>query len=155
MEIFEQKLAEADKRIYVADHMLSSTYPLLRDPKLLIGVLENVYSAFKNTISALLEHERYFKRIPPYNRATEIVTFKAKASKYEFSKYIQTYDRLSEAVEFHKTAPIEFSRNESYIMASDTYSLKKLSTDDLKKDIKTCREFIAGVKKIIVRKNVA
>lgn len=150
MESFEQKLHEADKRIHVADHMLTSTYPLLRDPKLLLGVLDNLHGAFQNAISAFMEYERYFKRIPPYNRSSEFMTFKLKAPKYGLSgEYTQTFEKLSDAVALHKNSPVEFSRNDSFVIASESYSLKKLSPDELKKDIKTCRAFIA-----IVRKNM-
>jgi hypothetical protein len=153
MEPFEQKLVDAGKRLYVADHMLTSTYPLLRDPKLLLGVLENTFFAFKFGISGFMEHERYFKRISPYHKDSELTTFKLKIkNKYGFdSAFIKTYEKLADAVKLHKTSPIEFSRNDSFVIASDTYSLKKISPEELKKDIKTCKDFLVAIDKIIQR----
>lgn len=145
MESFEKKILDARTRLNVAEHMLLSTYPLLKDPKLLVGILENVFLAFKYALSGFMEHERYYKRISPYAKDSELTTFKLKIqSKYEFDRvFAKTYDKLSEAVLLHKNSPIEFSRNDSFVIASDTYSLKKLSPDELKKDIKTCKEFLS------------
>lgn len=153
MEPFEQKLADARKRLHIADHMLTSTYPLLRDPKILVGVLENIFFSFKFGLSGFMEHERYFKRIPPYNKDSELTTYKLKIqTRYGFdSQFGKTYENLADAVKLHKTSPIEFSRNDSFVIASDNYSLKKLSPEELKKDIKTCTAFLLAIDRAIKR----
>ena len=66
MEQFQIERELAKQKIKVADHIISVTYPLVKDPKLLLGVLENIHSALMHCISAILEYDRLFKRIPPF-----------------------------------------------------------------------------------------
>lgn len=66
MELFQQLGENAISKYKLADHMLTITYPVVNDPKLLIGILDNLFQACELAMSSLLEHERLFKRIPPY-----------------------------------------------------------------------------------------
>jgi hypothetical protein len=133
--------------------MLSSTYNLLKDPKLLLAILDNINLAYIHALSGFLAHERLFKRIPHYNNTpeSELNFFKLKVhTKYGFDKcYIETMDRLNDILATHKDAPIEFSRDKNFVIASINYDLKKISPDDLKKDIKTCKDFIREVQEKI------
>lgn len=149
MENFDKKIDESKKKIYVADHMLSNTYNLLKDSKILLATLQNIYEAFALALSGFLEHERMFKRISHYNpeRESELNFFKLKVyHKYDFDeKYIKTIDKIVDTLRAQKDSPIEFTRNQNYIIASDAYDIKKISAEDLKKDIKTCKDFIFEV----------
>jgi hypothetical protein len=153
MEPFQQKFQTAKKKIYVADHMLSTTYSLLKDTKILLAILENVHYAYENALSALLEHERLFKRIPSYNDTvmSRKNIFKMKIQKtYDFDlMHANIMDKLASILQKHKDSPVEFSKDNKYIIASDSYDLTKISPEDLKTDIKSCKEFIAQVEKVI------
>jgi len=149
MEDFEKKIAEAKKKIYVADHMLSTTFSLLNDPKILLAIIDNIELAFTYGLSGYLEHERMFKRISHYTPTpeSELNFFKLKVHKKEGFKdeFVNTFDKLRDIMQAHKTAPVEFSRNKDYIIASDSYSLKRITPEDIKKDIKTCKDFLQFV----------
>ena len=149
MEDFEQKIGAAKQKIYVADHMLSNTYNLLKDPKLLLAILDNIHLSMTQALSGFLAHERLFKRIPHYNDEpeSELNFFKLKVfNKYGFEQhYVDLIDRLRDILQAHDAAPVEFSRDKNFVIASSNYDLKKISPEDLKKDIKTCKDFIREV----------
>lgn len=153
MESFQQKFQIAKQKVYVADHMLSTTYSLLKDTKILLAILENVNVAYSNALDALLEHERMFKRIPPYNNteSSKLNLFKMKIQKaYKFDlMHANTMDKLIAIVQKHKDAPVEFSKDNKFVIASETYDLTKISPENLKTDIRLCKEFIAQVEKVI------
>jgi hypothetical protein len=153
MEEFQKKISEAKKKIYIADHMLSTTYNLLNDPKILLAIVDNIHISFTLALSGYLEHERIFKRISHYNKTpeSELNFFKLRVYKKEgFDEdYIKTFDKLRDILREHKNSPIEFSRDKSYVIASDKYNLKKITPEDIKKDIKTCKNFLALIEKKI------
>ena len=66
MEKFQELRDSAGKKLQIADYMLTMTYPLVRDPKLLLSVAENLFLAYSYSISSLLHYERLFKRIPTF-----------------------------------------------------------------------------------------
>ena len=63
MEKFRSIVLEANKRLKLADHMLYVTYPLVKDHKLLIHILENIDKSLKCSIDAYLRYDRIYKRI--------------------------------------------------------------------------------------------
>ena len=57
MEKYEELRDMARKKIQIADHMLTMTYPMIKDPKLLLAVMENIFLALTNSIAASLLNE--------------------------------------------------------------------------------------------------
>ena len=43
MEKFQELREISKKKIFLADHILTQTYPLLKDPKLLLATTENIF----------------------------------------------------------------------------------------------------------------
>src|SRR3989338_261446 len=85
MEKFQESRERARRNIQLADHMLTQTYPLVKDPKLLLAVIENIFLALTNAMASVLYYERLFKRIPPFhdNFESKFYLFKMKtAMKY-------------------------------------------------------------------------
>ena len=66
MEKFQELRDSAGKKLQIADYMLTMTYPLVKDQKLLLSAVENLFLAYSYSISSLLHYERLFKRIPPF-----------------------------------------------------------------------------------------
>ena len=67
MERFQELREDARKRLQVADHLLTITYPLVKDAKLLLTISENLYYCVENAMNALLEHEKLFKKDVTHN----------------------------------------------------------------------------------------
>ena len=62
MERYEIALENAKKNIRVADHMLSVTYKLVNDPKMLLAVMERINNALSYSVASILHYERLYKR---------------------------------------------------------------------------------------------
>ncbi len=56
---------KARRSLRIADHM-ATTYPVVKDNKMFISAIENLFLAASHSMTALLHSEREFKRIPPF-----------------------------------------------------------------------------------------
>ena len=59
-------MAMSKKKIIIADHILTQTYPLINDAKLLLPVIENIFLAISYSMSSLIFYELYLRRIRPF-----------------------------------------------------------------------------------------
>ncbi len=153
MEKYEQLMGTARKKIQIADHMLTMTYPMVRDPKLLLAVMENVFLALTNSIGALLHYERMYKRVPPFQDTfvSKFNTFKHKCIvRYNIDKeYISMMQDIKDIIMQHKKSPVEFTRKDSFVICSDDYQMKTISLDKMKDYILYSKSFIQNIKNII------
>jgi len=153
MERFQEVREKANKHIHIADHLLSVTYPLIKDNKLLLAVIENIFLAYTNTIGSLLYFERTFKRIPPFqdNFESKFTMFRETCVlKYKIDKsYVSDIQDLKNIILAHKKSPVEFTRKDRFVICSDNYKLKTISIDELKKQIDKAKLFIQEMNNII------
>jgi hypothetical protein len=152
MEKIHEAREKAKKKIQVADHILSVTYPLVKDTKLLLAVIENIFLAYTNTIASLLYYERAFKRIPPFqeNFESKFMMFKETCIfKYNINRScIADIQDLKNIIIAHKKSPVEFTRKDRFVICSDNYKLKTISIDELKKQIDKAKLFIQEMNNI-------
>ena len=146
----------ARRHIYIADHMLTQTYPLVKDPKLLLGVLDNILSSLAHTLSMVLAHERTYKRIPPFQN-----TFESKMNMFKWklvnlyhinTEYITLIEEVSDIIKKHKECPVEFARKNHFVICTDTYRMRTLSVEQMKKYISKARLFLTEMTNIVNRK---
>ena len=146
MENFQVLREKARQTIHRADHMLSMSYPLLNDPKILVSVALNLKNAVDMALTAVLEYERLFKRIPPFsdNFDSKFLIFREKiAPRYALNKeHIKLLMDLKEIAKAHEQSPMEFARKDKFVICSDSYELRTLSKDDLKRMISKAKVFI-------------
>ena len=156
MEEFEVLRENAKKKISLADHMLTMTYPLVRDTKLLLVVLENVFLAMTNAMGSILYYERFYKHIPPFtdNFENKFQLFKEKcAEKYNVNEvYLKLLRELKELIVQHRKSPVEFVRKDRFVICSENYNLKTIGVDQIKVYIAKAKDFIQ-LTNFIVSKN--
>ena len=156
MERFQAARAKAEKSIMIADHMLFITYPLVKDNKLLMAILENIYIAFSQSLDSVLYYERLFKRIPPFHDTFEskFNIFSTKiVERYGVGKqYLEAMKQVEALVKDHKNSPIEFIREGKFVICSKDYSMKTITVDELKNFIRLAKNFIK-LNNNIVEKN--
>jgi hypothetical protein len=156
MEKFQVLGDEAKKKIKVADHMLTITYPLVQDPKLLLAILENVFLAQTDAMSSVLEYERLFKRVPPFHDTfdSKFNLFRSKiAPKSNINPYyIKMMQEVKEIVVGHKQSPVEFARKDKFVICSSEYNLKTLNMADVKKYVEQTKQFVREME-VLVTKN--
>jgi hypothetical protein len=147
---------KALKYINTADHILTQTYPMVNEPKILLSVINNLKKAVECTVEYILSHERIHKRIPPYhnNYDSKMNAFKHRITdRYHINiKYITLIEELRDITEKHKKSPVEFSRKEEFVICSEGYKLRKISVAEMKNYIRDAKIFLKEMDNI-VRKN--
>ena len=142
-------LNEATKKIRAADHMLTMTYPLVKDPKLLIAVLENINESMDKAIHTALQQERENKNIQAYPNTQQgrLNSFQLQlAKKYQTPKeLLRSVQEVRETVEEHKNSPVEFRRKESFVICDESYKIRTLNEEILKKHIKAGKNLISHI----------
>ena len=158
MEKFVEYRDRARQNVRVADHMLTMTYPLVKDPKILVAVLENLFLATTNAMSCILHYERMFRRIPPFHDTfdSKFSLFKAKiVPMHDIDlKWVRFVAELKELVQEHRTSTTEFPRKDKFVMADKDYRLKTIDEKALKKHLQATKGFVHELL-ILVNKNDA
>ena len=152
MEQFQESREKAKKNIQIADHMLGVTYPLVKDTKLLVAIMENIFLAHTNAMAAILYHERVFKRIPPFQDTfdSKFNMFRERCvEKYEFDKSeVADMRDIKELLVQHRKSPMEFVRKDRFVICSDNYRMKTLSLVDIQSYISKAKIFIEKMNSI-------
>lgn len=152
MEQFQELREYSKKKLHVADHMLSVTYPLLKDVKLLVAVMENTFLAYTNAMSSLLSYDRMFHKIPAFedNFASKFNMFRLRSvEKHKLDKkYLEDIQNLKILLMEHKKSPVEFSRKDKLVICSDRFDVKTISVKDMQRYINNCRLFIQDVSSV-------
>ena len=150
---YEELINLAIKKVQIADHMLTMTYPMVKDPKLLLVVMENLFLALTNSIGALLHYERTYKRVPPFQDTfvSKFNVFKQKCTvRYNIDQeYILMMQDIKDIIVQHKKSPVEFIRNDSFVICSDDYRMRTISLDKMKNYILKSKSFIQNISSII------
>ena len=152
MEKFKELRERAKQNIKVADHMITMSYPMFKDPKILVSAIKNLLKAADNAISSILEYEKLFKRVTVYHDSLDVKInlFKQKVvPMYGLSKnhekLLKTLVDLSKA---HEESSVEFPRSDKFVMCSDTYEMRTISINDLKELIKGAKLLVDDAYKV-------
>ncbi|MFA5141378.1 MAG: hypothetical protein WC471_00205 [Candidatus Woesearchaeota archaeon] len=152
---YQQYLKESSRTFKVADHMLSVTYPLVKDTKLLLVVLENLHFSLTNAVSALVYHERYYKRLPPFQEAfdSQFNMFMMKcAPNYRIeNSQIQLVQDIQSLICEHKKSPVEFIKQDKFVICSDDYKINALTMEEIKSYLLKTKIFIDNIQNIITK----
>ena len=153
MEKFQELRDAAKKKLQLADHILTMTYPIVKDSRLLMSSIENLFLSFSYGMNSILHYDRLFKRIPPFpdNFTSKLELFHDKCAKrynidYEYLKILKD---LKDIVAEHKKSPIEFSRNENFGICNGDYRMRTISVKEVKGYIEKAKLFIKDVSTIV------
>ena len=155
MEKFQELRDAANKKIKIADYTLTMTYPLVKDPKLLLSAVENLFLAYSYSMSSLLHYERLFKRIPPFpdNFSSKLEVFSSMCMiRYKINpEHVGIMKEIREIIILHRKSPMEFSRKESLVICDDGYRMRTISAAMLKDRVSKAKLFINNVSAIVSR----
>jgi len=133
-EKFELSLEKASQALKMADHLTYITFPLVKENKLLLKILDELKESILNIINAILQYEYLHKRIQLYKDAKEnFRTFKELSGKYRISQ-----EQLNKIIEIlslsekHKKSPFEFSKKDKIVIMSDNLKTSTLDLDKIK-----------------------
>jgi len=149
MEKHQVAKLRAERHIKIADHMLTQTYPLLKDPKLLLAVMENIFMAMRYSMEALLYYDRFYKRIPQFqeNFESKFNMFRARLlQRYSIApEQVTTMQNVRELIMEHKKSPVEFTRGDRFVICTDSFHMKTIDVEQIKRFISTARSFYSKV----------
>lgn len=152
MEKFQELREVAKKKLQLADHILTMTYPIVNDSKLLLAVVENLFLALTNAIGSVLYYERLFKRIPPFqdNFSSKFNLFREYAEKKKLNGgYLRMIQNLKDIILKHKKSPVEFARKEQFVICNGNYRTRIISVNELKDYIAKAKSFLRCTEEII------
>ena len=152
MEQFQLLRDKAKNRLKIADHILTTTYPLLKDTKLLIIIMENLFLAISYSMTALLHYDRLFKRIPPFHDSFEskFAMFKDRCvHRYNIDKKnLILLQEIKKMMAEHKKSPMEFIRKDKFVICSDKYRIQTISIPQLKDYMNQAKSFVITITNI-------
>ena len=130
-----------------ADHMIYITYPVLKENRLLAKVLEEVHSSVKKTVDIIMQHEYECKRIKLYSDPKLNMTIfeqKCAARYYITQEEMIGIKQIMQLFDSHKSSPMEFSRQNKFVIMSDDLRTDSITVQKLK--------LMLGVAKNLARK---
>lgn len=139
-------IKRAESKLKIADHMINMSYKLVDDPKILLSGAITLFESLESAMSAVLDVERIFKRVSPYNNTFEskYATFNTKLVKKNprFKEGLEILKKLHSINVAHKKSPVEFSRKDKFVICLDDYEMVTVELKDLKNYINKAKVFI-------------
>ena len=124
------------KKYKIVDHMINVTYPLVRDTRLLLSSVENIFLTMTNAMGALLHYDRLYKKIPPFNDTFDSKYFmytRLCQEKYDLNPEFAILMRdIKKIIVEHKKSPVVFSRKDKYVICTDTYQTNVLTYNKIR-----------------------
>jgi hypothetical protein len=135
IEKYIENLNKAASMLQTADHMLYMTYPLVKEKRLLLKILNETYLVVLSIVNAILQYEYVYKRVNLYKTAEEnFSVFKNRcAPKYEISPgQVQKIKEIFDLAEKHKKSPFEFVRNNKVVIMTNALKTDTITVEKMK-----------------------
>lgn len=153
MEHFRNLVKEANKAFETADHLAYMTYPLVNDKKILMLIAEHVHKALLKGMEAFLYYDSLYKRISimPTSFENQFSIFKNYTTRrYKLpSDVVVLIREIDDLIKHREMAPMEFTRRENYIIASNNYKLKTVSIEKVKRYVKETKYFLERLNEVL------
>jgi hypothetical protein len=134
-------MKDAFQKLAIADHLLSTTYTMVQEPKLLVSVIENILRAMEAAVTASLD-----AHLISYSKTLEskMDMFRRKiiAQKGLDPAIVDFVMELRDIVQEHKKSIVEFKKKEKYVIADNDYHMRSLTAEDARKKLRTAKKYI-------------
>jgi len=139
-----------------AFHLLTVTFPLVKDPKLLMGIINNIFLSIEATIDIILKCEKELELIPAYPNEfkNKFNLFKSKSAKrhHILTNHLEVLGEIHTILELHKKSPVEFRRKDRFIICNKDYKMYEITVKEIKNYLETNKIFLQSANKVIYRK---
>ena len=152
MEKFLENLVLAEKTIRAADHMVYVTFPLIKDKRLLLKILQEIKNAIALCINSILQYEYLYKRIKLYKdpRLNFKIFIERCVPRYGITKEeINLILELFDFVEKHKESPFEFVKDEKLVVLSNGLRARTMTVEKTKELVIVAKNVLKKTKEII------
>ena len=137
---------QAQRYYTTAFHLRSVTFPLVKDYKLLMGVLQNIFNSIELAMGALLSYERELQLVPSYydDFQSKFNTFRYRCMRRnnispDFAVAIM---ELKEILDLQKRTPMQFQRGNRLVLTDKNYQLKVISVQDIDSFLLKNKQFL-------------
>lgn len=153
VEKFQLSLEKAKKTLDEADRMIYTIYPIIREDRLFIKILEEIHDSLINIIKAVLQYEYLYKRIKLYMDAeANFETFVECADRYNIPhEKISDIKKVFFLFERHKQSPMEFVRNDKFVIMSDNLRTESITLDILKHYTGVTKDILCKAEAVLSR----
>jgi hypothetical protein len=136
----QEQLQKAEFHFEVAEHLFKVTFPLAKDPKLLLGVIDNLAKSGEYVINCVLTKKT--DSFPP-DFISKLVMFRRFVPKAQ----AELFSKLHDLNNLHRTCPVEFRRGNTLVMCTNGYEMHTLSVPEIKQYLAIVKEIIESNKK--------
>lgn len=138
----------------MALHLLQVTFPLMKDQKLLLGIMHNLFSSVEAAMTAILQYERDLQLVSGFNDIdfqSKFNTFRSKSVRRNkiSGSTVSLIQELKEIVELHQKSPLVFQRGASVVICDKQYELKSLTARDITLYLNQTKEFLDVMERIM------
>jgi hypothetical protein len=154
MEKFQELLQHSKDKLEIAEQVVMQTFPMTKDPKLLMNASDNLFLSMTYGMGALLHFEAKNKRMDAFEDKFEDKTNafeKQCVPRYGIKlEYITVMRRLKGIiVEHHKSAMV-FSKNDQLVICGEDYKIRKLGYGEIKRYLYYAGSFHTAMSQIIM-----
>jgi hypothetical protein len=153
MEMVYALLERANKSLKTADHLAYVTYPLLKDTKLVILILENVNNALTLSVEAMIEYDRMFKRIMniPSDFQSRLELFKRNsAPRYNIDReHIMLISEINHIMETRKKGTMSFMKDDRLVVCGTDFRTKTVDYEKTKDYVNRSKAYMAKINNIL------
>lgn len=150
---YQNAFQKSEQQLASAKYLLDITYRTIQEPKLLIGVITNLFSSLEHALTALLIYEHSLLLIPHYDNKFEskLAIFQSSSAKRNHlpQKYLELIKKLHYLTNLHKTSPVEFQRGNKLVLCDQDYQLEPLTIELAQTYLEQTRQFLTLIAKII------
>lgn len=127
--LYHDYMLRALRSLHVAEYVMKNTYPTIREPKLLLAVLEDIHISHLNLIKAVLSKNRH----PIDGGFVHLFSvFKSLSIIHGFTD--EDFDlvfRVHKILHDHENCDVEFPRKDKFIICLDGYRLEPVTVEDV------------------------
>ncbi len=134
-EKFLESIESAEKSIQIADHMTYVTYPVVKDSRLLLKVIELISEGVFHTINAILQYDYVYKRIRLSSDAKENFRLFMERCVSDYKLEDIEKEKIKELfriAELHKHSAFEFVRGEKIVIMFEGARTEVLNLERIK-----------------------
>lgn len=151
METFKNLVLETNRHYRLADHITNVTYPLLKDSRLLLSMIDNLDKCVKCALDAYIYIEKINNRISvfPTDLPTKLHVFsKTAAIRHNVNGFQILIREIDEITNKHKESPVEFIKDNKLYMYNREYKARTLDIKDIKLYLLKTKPFIVQLNNI-------
>ena len=136
MQKIIENLSEADKKIQIANHLIYVTFPLIKNKRLLIKIIQDLKTAVLNCVNSILQYESLKKRIKLTRDPLENFKIFSEQCAPEYDLTNQETNQILDLFEIarkQEQSSMEIMKNERVILLSKNLTSEFITIETAKK----------------------